>query len=318
MPQKGHYTACVAVLFERAPHIDEVVRALRSFDVVGRSGETDPEAWMFGGPSVAIAYRPEVNGLVVVDVVDRPWPDAMGNPKDDRQLFGAWMMGHLGPFTFPDALSRAASQSWTWPDGKTVPENHAAFVRIRAGYAFGEDTEEKSLLPDGYDATDELRFVTNVAAAVLDVSGAICCFNPNGETLRDASALADALQYAEAEGIPPLDAWCNVRVAPGGESWLVMDTIGNQQLDIPDIELDMAREKGYDLTQVDGFLRSITEYLLEKGDVIADGDTMDGVGTTWTFVKRKTGILMPPRPTLRAFPQDGTTPPAELMNERQE
>jgi hypothetical protein len=319
MPQKGHYTACVCVLFDQPVEIDDVIRSLRNFDLVGRSEDPDPEAWMFGGPSVAIAYRPEVNGLVVVDAVNQPWPDNMGDPKNAAQLFGAWSMGFFGPFTFPDALSRSTQQSWVWPGGKEVAEKQTAFVRIRVGYAFGTpDDAPLQLIPDNYNAAEELRFATNVAGALLEMSGAICYFNPSGEVLRDSSTLDDALRYADSEGIPPLDAWCNVRLANAADDWLVMDTCGNQQLDIPDIELGFKRDKGYDLTQVDGFLRNITEYLLANGEVIKDGDTMDGLGTSWTFHKRKTGILMPPRPTLRAFPQDGNDVPAELMNEREE
>ncbi len=318
MPHKGHYTAGVCVLFDQSVDIQDVIRALRDFDLVGRAEDPDPEKWMFGGPSVAIGYRPEVNGLVVVDAVNHPWPDNMGDPKSGQQLFGAWMLGHLGPFTFPDGLSRATEQSWIWPEGKAAAEQHSSFVRIRAGYAFGDVSDETPLLPDEYDAKAELLFVTRVAAAVLEMPGALCYYNPNGEVLRDSVALADAMKYAEDNDTPPLDAWCNVRLANAENGWLIMDTVGNQQLDLPDIEVCLLREKGYDLSQIDGFLRNVTEYLLENGEVIANGDTMEGLGVQWKFHKRKTGILMPPRPTLRGFPEDRTEPPAELMAEREE
>ena len=318
MPHKGHYTACVCDLFDHDITIEEITEALASFDIVGRAEDPDPEAWMFGGPSIAIAYRPEAQGLVVVDVVNQPWPDPMGDPKKDPKLFGAWMLGHFGPFTFPDGLSRASQQSWGWDAGKSVPARNKAFVRIRTGYAFGDSTDEAPLLPDGYDAVEELRFVTNVATALLEVPGAICYYNPNGEVLRDATTLAASLKYGDDEGVAPLDAWCNVRLANVNDGWLVMDTVGNDQLDRPDIELCLFKEKGYDLSQIDGFLRNVTEYLLANGEVLKDGDTMDGLGVKWKFHHRKNGLLMPPRRTLRGFPEDGTEPPAELMIEREE
>ena len=302
MPQKGHYAAGVCVLFEQAVDIEDVIASLREFDLVGRAEDPEPGAWMFGGPSVAIAYKPEANGLVVVDAVNHPWPDSMGDPKKAPMIFGAWSMGHFGPFTFPDGLSRATQQSWVWADGKSVAEKQKSFVRIRVGYAFGDVPDDTPLLPEEYDAADELQFITKVAAALLDMPGAICLFNPNGELLRDSATLADALSYAEENELPALDAWCNVRLANASDGWLVMDTIGNQQLDLPDIEVCLHKDKGYDLSGVDGFLRDVTHYLLENGEVIQPGDTMDGVGTTWRFVHRKNGILMPPRPTLRAFP----------------
>jgi hypothetical protein len=64
-------------------------------------------------------------------------------------------------------------------------------------------------------------------------------------------------------------------------------------------------------------LRNITEYLLENGEVIKDGDTMEGVGVRWKFHHRKTSLMMPPRRTLRAFPEDGHEPPAILVVERE-
>jgi hypothetical protein len=317
MPQKGHYTAGVCVLFDRPVSIEDVTAALSSFDIAGRAEDPPPETWMFGGPSIALNFRPEVNGLVVVDTVDKPWPDSMGDPKNNPQMFGAWMMGHFGPFTFPDGLSRASQQSWLWEAGKTVPEQQKAFVRIRAGYAFGDVPDDTPLLPDNYDPQAELRFVTDVAAKLLEMPGAVCYFNPSGEVLRDAATLTESLKYADAEGIAPLDAWSNVRLANAEDGWLVMDTVGNEQLDLPDIEVCVRREKNYDLGQVDNFLRNVTAYLLQNGEVIKDGDTMDGLGTRWTFHERKTGILMPPRRTLRAFPEDGTEPPASLRLERE-
>src|SRR5215471_719040 len=53
------------------------------------------ESWCFGGPAVLIPYRPEVKGAAAIDVVDRPWPDAMGDPKSDFTVFGAWSMGQF-------------------------------------------------------------------------------------------------------------------------------------------------------------------------------------------------------------------------------
>lgn len=94
------------MLFERPVPLDALADALREFEVVNRSDEVTD--WAFGGSSLSLAFRPEVNGYVSVDTVDRPWPDHMGDPKTDPMLFGAWSMGHFGPFTFPNGLSRAA------------------------------------------------------------------------------------------------------------------------------------------------------------------------------------------------------------------
>jgi hypothetical protein len=75
---------------DSVPDIREVDGALDAFDVVGRvAGCEAPE---FGGDGITVAYRPEVNGYVTVDVWPHPWPDDMGDPKGQPTLFGAWTM----------------------------------------------------------------------------------------------------------------------------------------------------------------------------------------------------------------------------------
>jgi hypothetical protein len=319
MPIKGRFTAGACVLFERPVALDAVADALGAFDIVKRSEEVTN--WAFGGPSVLLAFRPEVNGYVVVDTVDQPWPDHMGDPKTDPMLFGAWSMGHFGPFTFPYGLKRAAQHSWHWPEGKTVPERHTAFVRVLASYVFGPVSGDAPIFPEGYDAVGELKFVTEVALAVMRVSGAVCYFNPNGEALRTAASLTESLRFADEHDVPPHDAWCNVRLFNVDEEWLVMDTVGNGQLglpDLPDLEACLTKEKDYNLGQVDPFLRNTSIYVLERGEVFKDGDTIDGPGEVrWRAWVRDTSLIDPPRRTIRFFPEDGTEPLDVLFRGRE-
>lgn len=53
-----------------------------------------------GGGSVTLSFRPEVNGQVLVDTVDQPWPDSMGDPQKDPMIFGAWSMGNSALLPF--------------------------------------------------------------------------------------------------------------------------------------------------------------------------------------------------------------------------
>jgi len=318
MPIKGRFTAGACVLFERPVSLEQLNAALAGFDVVNT--KPDVTEWALGGPSVTLAFRPNVNGLVVVDTVDRPWPDHMGDPKNETKLFGAWSMGHFGPFAFPGGLKRAAQQSWGWEDGKTAPERHSAFVRILASYVLGPVSGDAPIFPPEYDPLEELNFVTLVALTVAQLPGAVCYFNPNGESLRDAATVENSLQFAEQNELPPLDVWCNVRLFNVGEGWLVMDTVGNGQLglpDLPDLEVCVQGGKNYNLQDVDAFLRNTTLYLLQNGEVIKDGDTLDGpFNVKWRARVRKMSLIDPPRRMLRLFPEDGTQPPAVLMQDR--
>jgi hypothetical protein len=185
--------------------------------------------------------RPEVNGYVLVDVLPHPWPDKMGDPKADPELFGAWGMGWFGPFVFPGNLMRAVEHSRGWSSAAQKTAEHAAFVRIKSSYVLGAGPEVR-FLPDDYDALKELLFVTDVARSLLSLSQAVCYFNPNGETLHSPDSLESSLKYHADHGLPPLDVWSNIRRFEIGEvGWTLMDTVGMRQLDVDDHEVVFRR-----------------------------------------------------------------------------
>ena len=113
---KGFYTQSACVLLAKPTTLDAITPLLSEFRIVKRMD--DYKETHFGGPSLVVDYRPEVNGLVSVDIREGQWPDGMGDPKSDPMLFGAWTMGQYGPFTFPGGLQRAQQQLWAWPEGK--------------------------------------------------------------------------------------------------------------------------------------------------------------------------------------------------------
>jgi len=307
---KGLFTQCACILLDRPTSLDEVQTALSGFDVYGRTEATAEES--FGGPSLLLDYRKAVNGLVAVDVVNRPWPDDMGDIEDNPTEFGAWAMGQYGPFTYPGGLERATEQSWTWDDAAETQQKHQAFVRVRASYLHDRG-DDAPVVPEDYDAIDELQYVTKVAAALLDLPGALCYFNPGGEVLRDQDGLRESLNFAWANELPPLDSWCNVRLFLINDQWSLMDCVGNSQVDLPDLEACFYSD-AYDFGEVDNLLRGLTLYLLEEGEVIEDGDTVDGPGgVMWQTMLVEESLCDPPRSVIRLVPLDDRTPPDEVI-----
>src|SRR5262249_44266962 len=109
----------------------------------------------------------------------------------------------------------------------------------------------------------------------------------------------------------PLDLWCNVRLFNADADWSLMDTVGNHQLDLPDVEACFTR--GYDCGQADRFLRNVSWYLWQNGEVIKDGHTMDGPGEgRWQARNHENGLAEPPRRVLSWLPLDGTHAPDNL------
>lgn len=91
-----------------------------------------------------------------------------------------------------------------------------------------------------------------------------------------------------------------------------MDTVGNHQLDIPDVEACF-HSASFDFNEVDNFLRNVSLYILNHGEVINDGDTMDGPGhCRWQSHQFDNGICDPPRRVLRWLPMDGRQLPVEI------
>ncbi|QDU25965.1 hypothetical protein ETAA8_10370 [Anatilimnocola aggregata] len=311
---KGIFVQCGCILLSEAVAVEEIERALASYEVIRR---TDPgPSWIFGGYGLLVKYRPQVNGLVLVDIVNKPWPDGMGDPQANPELFGGWTMGQFGPFTFPGSLQRAAQQSWVWPAGKSIVGDHRAFMRVRCSYVLGAGPDAPVMAADA-DAVDELEHVTGICQALLSLPTALCYFNPNGEVLRDQAGMQESMQFADQNEVLPLDLWSNIRLFNISSEWLLMDTVGNSQLDLPDIEAIFVKK--YDPSEIDNFLRNISFYLHTEGrNVIKPGDTMDGPGNIrWQARLYENGISDPPRPVLSWLPVDGSTPPVELKNRKE-
>jgi hypothetical protein len=301
---KGIFTQAVVLLTDGRSTIDSVRESLakKGFDAVRQMPAN--EDWRLGGPSVLIPFRPEVNGYAIVDVVSRPWPDTMGDPKSDPLTFGAWTLGHLGPWTYPGGLERAGQHSWEWAPGKTIARSHRGFIRIRLSYCLGAG-EEAVLRPADDDSVRELDFLGRMVLALFPVSGVLCYFNPNGEVLRDEPSFAATWELARRQENPPVPLWINVRLYNLTDRLCLMDTVGHGQLDRPDVEAIFPKVN-YSVNRVAGYLRNVSLYLLGLDREIRTGETIDGPGETnlsWTIEVMKDGLLSPPRGVLRLCPK---------------
>ncbi len=301
---KGFFTQGACLLTDGRTSIEDIRSALReqNFEIVEQTPAQADQC--FGGPALVVPFLPEVNGYAAVDVVNQSWPDSMGDPKSDPTTFAAWSMGYFGPFAFPGGLARARQHAWAWAPGRTVAEGHRGFVRIRMSYVFG-CKDDVRVLPNGYDPLAEMIFLSRAVLAVLNAPGVVCYFNPNGEVLRDRASFREHWDVCRSQGNIPLPLWMNIRFFNLDETLGIMDTVGNGQLEIRDVEGIFPREK-YDPRHIDYYLRNVTHYLLDRDREIQTGDAIDGPGDTdlsWTAEVFEEGILAPPRRVLRVCPK---------------
>jgi hypothetical protein len=301
---KALFTQSVCLLTDGRTSLEDVKSALQGQDFEIVRETPSQKDWCFGGPTLIIPFLPEVNGYAAVDVVGQPWPDAMGDPKSDPVTFAAWSMGQFGPFAFPGGLARARQHAWAWEAGQTVPEGHCGFIRIRMSYAFGAG-DDSPVLPEDYDPVPEMNFLSRAALALLEVPGVLCYFNPNGEVLRDHASFRELWTECEKQKEIPLPLWINVRFFNLNERLGLMDTVGNGQLDLQDLEAIFPHAE-YDPADIDYYLRNVTHYLLELDRGIRTGEAIDGPGESelsWTTEALEKGIVPPPRRILRLYPK---------------
>ncbi len=268
--------------------------AITSHDVVAER-PADKE-WALSGPTLIVAYRPEVNGYISVDIVTRAWPDHMGS-NSEQSLFRAWALGHFGPLTFPGNLERAKLLAH-WKEGARLAERHDSFVRINCSYLFGAKPNDK-VFPADYEPSAELFAVTRIAADLLALPNALCYFNPAGEVLQSRQGIEELFQRHEREGLLPLELWSNTRFLELDKEtpvWSLLDTVGMWQLDVPDHEACFV--EAYKPGEVDYFLRNASLYVFTNGPIIRDGETMDGAGDIRWHAWSMESFFDPPREVL--------------------
>ena len=310
---KGLFTQGIAILAERPIGLDEIQPLLPNHPFL-RTIEAREE-WVFGGPSAVIAYRPEANGILVIDTVDHPWPDSMGDPKTDSMVFGAWVMGQFGPFAYPNGLQRATQQAWAWPEAKNRIPNHRAFLRLRISYVLGTGPDAK-VIPPTYDPRHELEFLVPLAQQLLSHPAVIAYFNPNGEVVATGQTVTDSLAYHREHNLPPLDLWSNVRLFNLTPEWLAMDTVGVAQLDLPDHEAVFAKGS-HAPNDVANFLRNTTLYVLTNGPKIRHNDTIDGPGgSRWQAKLFAEPLSDPPRDVICWVPVGAEDLPARVTQRK--
>ena len=305
---RGLFTQGVCLLTDGQATIEDVKAALREhgFQIVREAPPADH--WALGGPTLVVAFLPQVNGHVAVDVVNQSWPDKMGDPKSDLMTFAAWSMGHFGPFAFPGGLARARQHAWAWEPARAVSAGHRGIIRIRTSYVPGSK-DDAPILPKDYDPLAEMNFITRMVVALFNARGVMCYFNPNGEVLRDRTSFRALWDESSKQNKLPLPLWMNIRFFRLGEKFVLMDTVGNEQLQIKDVEAVFSSDE-YHPAHVDYYLRNVTEYLRDFNRELRTGESIDGPGKSdlsWSMEVLEKGLVEPPRRVLRLHPKADST-----------
>jgi hypothetical protein len=137
------------------------------------------------------------------------------------------------------------------------------------------------------------------------VPGVVCYFNPNGEVLCNYARFREIWDACGEQKNIPLLLWSNIRFFSLSDGLGFMDTVGNLQLGIRDLEAIFPSTK-YNPREIDYYLRNVSHYLLDQEQKIKNGDAIDGPGETnlsWIIELHDKGITAPPRSVMRLYPR---------------
>jgi len=322
---KGLFTQGMCVLLREPMSMSEVEKRLSMFTPTARQESLEDDD---APETLVMEYRPEVDGHLLVTPSSARWPDDMGEPDENPEAFVAWSLGQFGPLTYPGCLGRGLAQSDLQDSVREDALNHTAHVRVLISYIVGADDDDDSdddlpLMPEGYNAIDELQTVIRAVTALLESPQAICYFNPGGELIMDDSQLRRVLNKAWNEDQPPLKAWVQTRRLQesngiGSDRWHIIDSVGHGQLDIPDLEAVYVGDD-YPEEQVEQFLEVITQELMaDEGqeELFIEGEVREGPGdSNWRSFACGDALNAPPRPTIRWVPEDEHEVPEIVLDD---
>lgn len=300
------YTQGVVILLKGPVELAELKKSLTGFKILSQKEASD--SWTVMGPSLVLELARGSRGRIVVDLVDRPWPDTNSDP----QVAAARDAGEFGPSTAEESLHRAcAFCPPTWPEGPNLARGHEAFLRVRVTYVKASGAPLQGV-PEDYNVVTECEQMLGVVEALLEHPSALCYFNPAGELIASREFLSTICDAFHKASQPAINALANRRMTKVEESdWTVIDLVGMGQLDLPDFEICFT--ESYDPNEMAGFLVQTALSILKSGQSIKDGHTLSGPGGKLYQAKTVSDSqLRPSREVLRFRPRDGSVSPASL------
>ncbi|MEM6572105.1 MAG: DUF4261 domain-containing protein [Planctomycetota bacterium] len=231
---------------------------------------------------VELAY-PSRPDLRVADVAQRA-SELLGEPLDVQgddasQSVSLWHRAH--PIRYADGKEAPPSTTLLHSDQGCAPEQYAEEIQqswatedpaaLLAGSRHSVLVTE--MMASGLPPVERLRLFHGVLQAVVEAAP------PAGMVAKHGQQVVSSAAYLASCDAPPLQraGAFNVRLfrVDGSEGEVVMDTRGLDEVGLHDIQCHF---RGLDPNEVEGVLRNIGAYVVDRGPVIESGHTVPGVG----------------------------------------
>ncbi len=208
--------------------------------------------------------------------VDHRAPDGAGRAPLSSAVLPGSPLGEGGK-ALPEV-----SQTWDWPGAEQALTEARASVLVTEVFAAG------------YPVRDRVAALTSVVAAVAGATSPVAISWPTSQRVSDPAATLE----------PGVGGLLNVRLftVSDDEDELVMDTLGLAPFGLPDLQCHFRDLEPAALAAV---LFSAATYVLEAGDVIADGETISGPrGDEHWPCRHEVALVGPARTVLDVDPGD--------------
>ncbi len=238
----------VQLLFAQPPQINKIdlLNALRR-----RIGRVEP-----------------LDGNALAGLTSFVYPDHTTTYGDGMTLPAQTIFSDLPNGLEADRVEPALQQCWDWPQARD------AVARCRAAMLVMD------LMSGRLEYKERLTLVQQAVSAVLDIAPCLGILWMPAQRLVDPAAYIRSKQPEIAD---PLFPAVNVRLfninsvddatnKVTGET--LMDTVGLAALGVPDLQCHFV---GLEVSDVARMLYNAAYYLFDKGDVVADGQTIQGI-----------------------------------------
>lgn len=153
-----------------------------------------------------------------------------------------------------------ADGNFLWPDGREQAASHQSHV-IVTNVGAGEMTPVQSAIS-----------VSRLALAAMKLFDGIGVYWGNASVCNSRELFEDFCEDMSEEHFP-VPLWLRFQLVRPAEDSVGIYTLGMQQFDLMDIEVEQTEMEPSDLFE---FVSNIAHYLIQSGPVIADGNTVGG------------------------------------------
>lgn len=191
---------------------------------------------------------------------------------------GAEILGFLAPI--PAAIpggeaEENADWNFLWPNGREEAATHQAHVIVTT-MSVENQTPILSALA-----------VSQLALVALRLFDGIGVYWGNGNVCNSRGVFEEFCRDL-AEGHLPVPVWLRFQLVPNDDESVGIYTLGMRQFGLMDLEVDQCE---LDVGELFEFVANVAQYLIQRGPVIADGNTVGGSEDQRILVRHRPSML---------------------------